>query len=364
MKIYKRVININEKYAIIIGTAAEFIKMAPCMIEFQKRKIPYLFVHTGQHNIDKLIAQFNVKAPDIIIDQRRGFNNNTGGAFVWGLKLIPKLISYLKTQEHIEYVLVHGDTISCFSATISSWLIGKKIVHVEAGLRSGNLLSPMPEEGIRNIVDFLSFIKFAPSIKSANRLKGITINVGNTIFDSLPIALRLGTPPNIHLQTPYAIATIHRYENLKSKERMKSIINIMSYSKIPIYWFLHKNSQSKLIEYDLMKDVSSNNIYLKEPLEYIQFIHVLKDAKFVLSDGGGVSCECAELNVPILILRNETEREELLDRWDQTLTKLDIEVSKRAIMKYSLPRKPYILPNVYNSGGASVKIVDFLSKLK
>jgi UDP-N-acetylglucosamine 2-epimerase (non-hydrolysing) len=352
------------KIAIALGTHAEVIKMAPILLEFQKRNIPYLFIHTGQHNLEKLITQFQVNSPDIIIDQQRGFNNNTGGAFVWGFKIIPKMISYLKKQNNIEYVLVHGDTISCFASTISCWLTGKKIIHVEAGLRSGNILSPMPEDIIRHIADFLSFIKFAPSIKSAKRLKGMSINVGNTIFDSLPIALKLGKLPDIDLQSPYAIASIHRYENLKSKKRMKTIIDIMSYSTIPVYWFLHKNSRAKLIEYDLMKDIGKN-IILKDPLDYLEFIHVLKDAQFVISDGGGISCECAYLNLPILIMRYETEREEFLNRWDQVLSKFDMNISRNAIDLFSKSREKYKLPNPYYNGiSASKQIVDFLEGLR
>jgi UDP-N-acetylglucosamine 2-epimerase (non-hydrolysing) len=271
--------------------------------------------------------------------------------------------TYIILKKTNEYVLVHGDTISCFSAALSSWLVGKKVVHIEAGLRSGNLLSPMPEECIRNIVDFLSFLKFAPSIKSATRLKGMVVNVGNTIFDSLPIALNLGASSNVDFKSPYAVASIHRYENLKSKTRMKSIIDIMAQSTIPIYWFLHKNSRSILVKYDLIKYIG-NNIHLVDPLEYLQFVHILKNAQFVLSDGGGISCECAALNVPILILRNETEREELLDRWDQTLIKFNEKKAKLAILKYSLPYKKKVLPNPYNPYGRSKKIVDFLVNLK
>ena len=94
-------ININSKYAIIIGTTAEAIKTIPIMQEFQKRNIEYTFIHTGQHNLGTLCKKCKIKEPDIVINARNGFKGNTGGAFSWGLQTLPKIVSYLKEKKDI-----------------------------------------------------------------------------------------------------------------------------------------------------------------------------------------------------------------------------------------------------------------------
>ena len=350
------------KYSIIIGTKAEYIKMFPIMLEFKKRRIEYLFIHTGQHNLDDLIKTFKTKAPDVVINARDGFKGDTGGAFGWGLKTLPKIISFLKEKKDIEFVIVHGDTMSTAIGAVAGRLCGKQVCHVEAGLRSENIREPFPEELMRIIVDNISQIKFAPSEKSARRLQGQVFNVGNTSLDSLKEALSLKLIPKIHLPKKFVVATIHRHENIKSKKRMESIINILNYSQYPVFWFIHENTKQKLIEYNLMKDIEkSKNIFLEYPREYSLFVQILKNALFVYTDGGGMSEECAELSIPCIILRLNTEREELLDRWDQVLTKLNENIGKMASMKYSLPRKEYYIKSHYNNGSsASTQIVDIL----
>lgn len=351
------------KYAIIIGTKAEYIKMFPVMLEFQKNKIDYLFVATGQHNLDGLTKQFGTKMPDIIINPRDGFKGDTGGAFGWAIQTIPKLISYLNKKE-IDYILVHGDTLSTLCGCVAGKLTGKQVCHVEAGLRSGNLREPFPEEIVRRIVDFLSNIKFAPSEKAANRLNGASVNVGNTSVDSLHTALAL-CKSKFSIDKPYAVCTIHRHENIKSKERMEKILDILSYCQMDILFFIHENTVKKLKDFGLYEKLKHiESIKLMKPIPYVEFSKVMSGSHIIFTDGGGMSEEAAELNIPCIILRYETEREELLDRWDQVLTKLNIDIAKRAIMFNSLPRNKYVLPNPYNSGGASKKIVSFFNGLK
>lgn len=352
------------KPAIIIGTKAEYIKMFPVMLELQQRKIDYLFIATGQHYLNDLVKKFGTQAPDIIINPQDGFKGDTGGAFGWAIKTLPKIISMLRKHTDIDYVIVHGDTISTLIASVAARLTGKQLCHVEAGLRSGNLREPFPEEIVRRIVDFLSHIKFAPSQKAANRLKGTSINTGNTSVDSLHTALSL-CKSSFLIDKPYSVCTIHRHENIKSKERMDKILNCLGYSEMEILFFIHDNTIKKLKDFGLYEKLKQNkNIKLMRPIPYIEFSKVLSGAKIIFTDGGGMSEEAAELNIPCVILRYETEREELLDRWDQTLTKLNLDKARKAMRIYSLPHDPYILPNPYNGHGSSNKIVNFLIGFK
>jgi UDP-N-acetylglucosamine 2-epimerase (non-hydrolysing) len=350
------------KYAIILGTRAEYIKMFPVMLELQKRNIEYKFIATGQHKLYDLIKMFNTKAPDIIINSRDGFKGDTGGAFKWALQTNPKLIKYLKNNDDIKYVLVHGDTLSTLIGSWASKISGKKLVHVEAGLRSGNIREPWPEELVRRIVDFISDIKFCPSEKCKKRLGGVSFNVGNTSIDSLYMALSLENHPNIDLPQQFAIASIHRHENIKSPDRMKKILKIIGNSEIPVIWFMHENTKQKLFDYGLEHELKeTRNLKIIPSMEYSQFINVLGRAQFVFGDGGSLAEECAELNIPYITLRYETEREELLNRPDQCLTKLDINIAQTVVLKYSMNREYYDLPNPYFTGeSASKQIVDIL----
>lgn len=334
------------------------------MLELEKRKIDYLFVATGQHNLNDLFKKFGTKAPDIIVNPQDGFKGDTGGAFGWAIKTLPKIISMLRKHKDIEYVIVHGDTISTLIGCAAARLTGKKVCHVEAGLRSGNLQEPFPEEIVRRIVDFFSYVKFAPSEKAAKRLSGNSINVGNTSVDSLHTALFL-CKSSFSIEKPYSVCTIHRHENIKSKERMQKILNILSYPQMDILFFIHDNTVKKLKDFGLYEQLKSNkNIKLMRPIPYIEFTKVLAGTHIIFTDGGGMSEEAAELNIPCIILRYATEREELLERWDQTLTKLNEDIAKHAIKRYSSSHIKYILPNPYNGNGASIKIVNYLSALK
>jgi len=348
-----------SKIAIIIGTRAEYIKCFTILHELDVRGIPYEFIHTGQHSLGDFCKKFKTKEPDIIINARNGFNSDTGGAFKWGLQTLPKIVKYLKSKKDICFVVVQGDTIACALGCFAGRLVGKKVVHVEAGLRSGNIFSPAPEEAIRQTVDFLSDVKFAVSEKVKKNLRGEVYNVGNTCYDALEYALTIPNELKLHLPDKYAVCTFHRHETLKDKNKMRVIVNILSYSQIPVYLFMHKNTEVKLKKYRLWP--LGPNIVIHEPLPYEQIIRVLKNAQFVISDSGGVQEECAALNIPFICLRGESERDELFDRPDQVLTKLDEETGKLAIMKYSLPRKPYKLYNPYKqSKSASEQIVDVL----
>lgn len=350
--------------AIIIGTKAEYIKMFPVMLELEKRKINYLFVATGQHNLNDLFKKFGTKAPDIIVNPQDGFKGDTGGAFGWAIKTLPKIISMLQKHTNIDYVIVHGDTISTLIGCVAARLTGKYVCHVEAGLRSGNIKEPFPEEIVRRIVDFFSYIKFAPSEKAAKRLRGNSINMGNTSVDSLHMALSL-CKSSFSIEKPYAVCTIHRHENIKSKDRMRKILDILEYSEMDILFFIHDNTIKKLKDFELYNKLKENTrIKLMRPIPYVEFSKVLSGSNIIFTDGGGMSEEAAELNIPCIILRYETEREELLARWDQTLTKLNLEKARRAMRIYSLPHDKYVLPNPYNNHGSSKKIVDFLLALK
>ncbi len=216
--------------AIIIGTRAELIKTFPIMLEFDKQKIPYRFIHTGQHNLGKLCEDFGIKKPDVILTKEpesgSKFFSKIGKAVFWNLGLIFKIRKELKKIKDLRYVIYHGDTMTTMSAAIASSRIlnfskKHKSVHLEAGLRSFDLLEPFPEEISRRVCDKFSDVLLSVSDSSSNNLKkkNNVKKVGNTIVDSANIAYGIALEREIKgFSGDYALVSIHRHENIKKLE--------------------------------------------------------------------------------------------------------------------------------------------------
>ena len=245
------------KIAIVIGTRAELIKIFPVMLELKNKNIPYYFIHTGQHNLKDLCEKFGVKKPDLVLTKESNktskFNSKQMKAIFWNLKLVFKIRKEVKRLKNLKYVLYHGDTMTTATASIAtSRLLNPfkkyKNVHLEAGLRSFNNFEPFPEEISRRIVGRFSDILFAVSdlaeLNLKNR-KGV-IKVGNTILDSANIALRKAKKMKPLSNKKFGLITIHRHENLKSKKRMKKIIEILKSLEIPSFFAMHDNTLNKI----------------------------------------------------------------------------------------------------------------------
>ena len=238
--------------AIVLGTRAELVKTFPIMLELQKRKIPYYFIHTGQHYLKKLCKDFNVKLPDVVLTKEQKattkFYGNAIKALFWAFSLIFKIRSVLNKIKNLKYVLYHGDTMTTAAAALaSSYILNPfkkyKNVHLEAGLRSGSILEPFPEEISRKIADNYSDILFAVSdlaeknLKNENN-KGKIIKIGNTILDASLISYNLAKKKKIKkISSDYALVSIHRHENIKNKKRLNKIVEIISYLQLKKYFF-------------------------------------------------------------------------------------------------------------------------------
>jgi UDP-N-acetylglucosamine 2-epimerase (non-hydrolysing) len=365
-------------FAFVIGTRAELIKTFPVMIELQKRKIPYYFIHTGQHSLGELCEEFGVKRPDVILSSEptRGskFNARQGKALFWNIKLLFRIRKELKKLEGLKYVFYHGDTMTTATASIaSSKLFNRfkqyKNVHLEAGLRSFDNFEPFPEEISRQIAGKFSDILLAVSRTAEGNLnkyqnKKKIFLAGNTILDSVKYSLDLARKRNIKPLSPdkFALISIHRHENIKNKERMKKIVEILSELKIKSFFALHDNTRRKLEEFDLMEKIRGNkNIEIISPMNYVSFIYQISKCTLIICDGGSLQEESLIFNKPCIILRNATERPEGLSSNFQFLSKLDVEKTKEKIKEYLSPTyKVKRFNNPYGKVGVSKKIVEML----
>jgi len=362
--------------SIVLGTRAEFIKMFPVMQELEKRGEEYLFIHTGQHSLDELCQQFNVKMPDIVLSRppitTTKFFGKSYKAIGWSIKQIFE-IKRILDKKKVSVVLYHGDTMTTANAAIaSSYILNKNKkftnVHLEAGLRSMSIWEPFPEEISRRIADRFSDILFAVSKRAKINLKkekvrGKIFTVGNTVVDSALIAYKMSKKSNIEIpEEEYAIATVHRHENIKSKERMERIVRILKSCKIKTLFIHYDNTIKQLKKFGLYTPlIKKENVAIIKLLSYIDFIKLLGNSKYLITDGGSVQEESLIFKKPCIILRNRTERVEGLETGINFLTHLNVEYAKKIIE--TIEKEKLEIPeyqNPYGKRGVSNIIVKYL----
>lgn len=367
----------NPRIAIVIGTKAELIKCMPIMKELQRRKINYAFIHTGQHPLRQACSDFDIKEPDYVLSKEpelttKFWSRVNNSSILWALGMLPKVRNII-IKIRPKYVIYHGDTMSTAIASIATSKIlnpfGKSWhnVHLEAGLRSGSLLEPFPEEISRRICSIFSDTLLAVSDLSERNLKksgvrGKIYNVGNSVIDSVDIVRGIAKKRVKIKEKDFALINIHRHEHLNSKKNMESIVEILGAIKSDAIWPLHDNTKHYLQEYGLMKKVGAmKNIKITPLVDYFTFIRYMDNCKYLITDGGSIQEESLILKKPCIILRNRTERQEGLKSGYNFLTKLDVGVSKRIIEDIESGKiKANNYPNPYGEKGVSKRIVNLL----
>jgi UDP-N-acetylglucosamine 2-epimerase (non-hydrolysing) len=368
----------KPKIAIVIGTKAELIKCMPIMLELQEREENFWFIHTGQHPLGEACEVFCVKKPDFILSKEPDISTKfwsliNQNSFTWNILMtlkIRKLIRKLRPK----YVIYHGDTMSTADAAIGTSKIFNLFsktwhnVHLEAGLRSGSLLEPFPEEISRQISDRFSDILLAVSDLTEENLKkertkgifGRIRKVGNTIVDSSIIAYNMSEKNRE--KEEYALINIHRHENLNSKARMKNIVEILKNVKIKAIWPIHDNTKYFLKKYNLFIEiVKMRNIEIIPLADYSTFISLLANSKYLITDGGSIQEESLVFKIPCILLRKRTERQEGLSTGINFLTGLNIAKARRIIKDIEGNKlKIKDFKNPYGEPGVSKKIVDLL----
>ena len=307
---------------IVIGTRPEAIKMAPLVHHLQNiNKFNVKICVTAQHRelLDDVMDQFGLH-PDYDLDVMKENQN-----------LYDVTSSVLKGMEDVfskyipNIVLVHGDTTTTFAAALAANYHKIMVGHVEAGLRTYNRYSPWPEEVNRNLVSKLAQFHYCPTENSLNNLirEGIPekncINTGNTVIDSLLYAISITQEGRFQsdrtdIKKPYILVTSHRRENYGDL-----IINICNAlidiaennNQYDIVFSVHPNPNVRNVIFERLNGV--NGVHLIEPQNYFDFILLMKDAFLILTDSGGIQEEAPSLNVPVLVLRDNTERPEAIE---------------------------------------------------
>ncbi|WP_428236856.1 non-hydrolyzing UDP-N-acetylglucosamine 2-epimerase [Gracilimonas sp.] len=312
-----------KKILIAFGTRPEVIKLAPVILELRE-SMDVTILHTGQHKelVDPMLSLFDIQ-PDINLDIMKPNQD----LFELTQSLLPKLKEIIEEIEP-DFVMVQGDTTTSYLTALSSFYQKIPVLHVEAGLRSHNPYYPFPEEMNRRQITHLAHFHFAPTeLNKKNLLKeGIAeeaISVtGNTVIDALKIiteseAFTNSTPDiltKINNNQKLLVLTAHRREN-----HGRPLIDVFTAVKqllasnedLTVIFPAHPNPNVlAAIEKVQIKD---ERFKLTSPFDYLTFLHVLRRADLILTDSGGIQEEASALGKPVLVLRNETERQELIE---------------------------------------------------
>ncbi len=321
-----------KKILIVFGTRPEAIKMAPLVKTIEKKNnIDLKVCVTGQHRqmLDQILHIFDIK-PDYDLDIMREDQD----LYDITLKILYGMKNVLNDFKP-DIVLVHGDTTTASMVALSAFYKKITIAHIEAGLRTYNLYNPWPEEANRQIVGVLSNIHFAPTMKSAENLtregkdkKNIFIT-GNTVIDALFYVLKkidnslefrtriinsIKKQYKIKNERKFILVTGHRRENfgegfLQICEALKAIA--IDNPDLDIVYPVHLNPNVQKPVKTFLSNIS--NIYLINPLKYEEFIYLMSNCHFIITDSGGVQEEAPSLGKPILVMRETTERPEAIE---------------------------------------------------
>jgi UDP-N-acetylglucosamine 2-epimerase (non-hydrolysing) len=304
----------------VIGTRPEAIKMAPIALAAKSRAgIVHQIVATGQQNalFDQAIDGF-----DIIVDQQLGLLP-AGGDIAGHIDAMRAALTALFAANRPDLVLVQGDTNSAYAAALAAHDKGIAIGHVEAGLRTHVPTRPWPEERNRVAIAQIATLHFAPSVQAmdnlgAERVKGTVFLTGNPGIDALMMTAR---PPRVPSKGVHQIlVTCHRRENFGAPLTAicAALSKLAAREDVLITLPLHPNSQVRTVILSLLGEVA--RIRLIAPLDYPDMIATIRSSRMVISDSGGLQEECGALGVPLILMRDETERPEVVLNGNCVLT--------------------------------------------
>ncbi len=308
---------VKKKIMLVFGTRPEAIKMCPLVNELKKRTtLDTVVCVTGQHRqmLDMVLKAFNVE-PDydlaIMKDKQTLFDISTN--------ILNQMKDILEKVEP-DIVLVHGDTSTTFITSLACFYLGIKVGHVEAGLRTYNIYSPYPEEFNRQAVSIISEYNFAPTelaklnlLKEGKRPESIYVT-GNTAIDALKTTVREDyTHPELEWasDSKLILITAHRRENLGTpmKNMFSAICKVMEeHPDVKAIYPIHMNPMVRQIANSIM--AGNDRIHIIEPLDVFDFHNFQARSFLILTDSGGVQEEAPSLGVPVLVMRDTTERPE------------------------------------------------------
>ncbi len=367
----------------IFGTRPEAIKMAPVIRQLEANpRFHNKVCVTGQHQqmLQAVLDLFSI-TPDFDL-QVMTKNQNLSHLTAKILTRLPGIFEQYKPH----LILVHGDTTTTLAATLSAYYHRIPVAHVEAGLRTGNIDSPWPEEANRKLTSTLAKMHFAPTERSRLNLlqEGVateTIHVtGNTVIDALFNTIHtIKTKPGLlyQLQQQFSflspgrriiLVTGHRRENFGQGfiHICQALIQIAHrFPEVDIVYPVHLNPNIQTPVKSLLANI--NNIFLIDPVDYLPFVYLMTSSYLILTDSGGIQEEAPSLGKPVLVMRDMTERPEALDAGTVILVGTEVEKIVGQIKLLLMDEKRYqrmsVTKNPYGDGKAAMRIMAAISRV-
>ena len=354
------------KIAVVLGTRPEIIKMAPVIRAADEAGVACAVIHTGQHYSFEMDAVFFEDLALRATDVNLGVGS---GSHAYQLAEIVSRLEPVLVAEAPDIVLVEGDTNSVLAAAVTANKLGFAVGHIEAGLRSHD--RRMPEEVNRILVDHLADELFAPTQTAAQNLslEGLPTNrvtvTGNTVVDELlrhraraterAVASRFGLEPG-----GYAVATVHRAENVDDDRRLAGIMDglglVGQSLAMPVLLALHPRTRARLVDLGIEAGASVN---VMPPLGYLDFLSLHQTAGLLLTDSGGLQEEACTLGVPCVTMRDTTERPESLEIGASLLAGANAKAILAAAL--TLAERDRGWPNPFGDGHSGERIVTALT---
>jgi len=361
----------KKRILLVFGTRPEAIKMCPIVKELKKReKMEIKLCVTGQHEemLGQVLDAFN-EVPDYNLKIMRK-NQSLSSTTILLLGKMEDLLSEIEP----DIVLVHGDTLSAFVTALACFYAKIPVAHVEAGLRTYDIMSPYPEEFNRQAVDAISWLMFAPTrlaaenlVREGRNIKNIFVT-GNTVIDALSTTISdqykselLDWVGNSRL----VLLTAHRRENIGSAmenifKAVKSVIREVE--NLKVVYPVHLNPAIRNIADSIFE--RDERIRLIEPLDVMDFHNLMKRAYVIVTDSGGIQEEAPALGKPVLVVRDTTERPEGVEAGTLKLIGTKRQHIENELKKILLDEQEYLrmakAVNPYGDGHASEKIADVL----
>ena len=369
------------KIMVVFGTRPEAIKMVPVVMALKARPQDFdvQVCVTAQHRemLDQVLALFEI-TPDFDL------NLMTPGQSLGGLtsRALQGLEEVFQAQKP-DLVLVHGDTTTTFTASLAAFYQQIKIGHVEAGLRTGDIYSPWPEEFNRRVTGIVANYHFAPTQVSEQNLLAENTNpesilvTGNTVIDALQwVVNKVEEDKTLSAQltakfdfiAPYKkliLVTGHRRENFGDGflNICQSLKELAQRDDVQIVYPVHLNPNVQKPVNDILGEM--DNVHLIAPQDYLPFVYLMNQAHIILTDSGGVQEEAPSLGKPVLVMRDTTERPEAVEAGTVKLVGTNANTIKQAVIELLDNDESYksmsFAHNPYGDGQASHRIADFIA---
>ena len=358
---------------VVFGTRPEAIKLAPLILKLRQQFKVKICV-TGQHRemLDQVLRVFNINSDfDLnLMKPNQNLTSLTSGVLEGVHSVLEK--------EHVDWVIVQGDTTTSMAAAIAAFYKKLNIAHVEAGLRTSEKFSPFPEEINRQLTSRLADLHFAPTEKNRDSLIQENISpekifvTGNTVIDALQWVLKNIPEPVWDLpfhpsDKRMILVTGHRRENFgEGFQNICKAIKTLAVKNpnLEFVYPVHLNPNVQKPVTTLL--ANQQNIHLIEPLDYQKFVHFMNRSYFILTDSGGVQEEAPSIGKPVLVMRDTTERPEAVEAGTVMLVGTDendiVKNSQKLIDDKTHYESMSFSHNPYGDGTASEKITNVFQK--